>query len=95
LVASATIAAVQEFLIDELPLGVQAVEFARIGRERVVIASLVLLAQRQEKTLVGSCPVEQDVPQAVVLATLAAMNRIVGGLATREPTEYVVRPTSN
>jgi hypothetical protein len=54
-----------------------------------------LVAHREHKSLVGCCTVEQDVPQAVALATLAALNRVVGGLETREPTEYVLRPTSN
>ena len=46
------------------------------------------------KRLVGCCTVEQDAQQAVALATLAALNRVVGGLRTKEPTEYVLRPTS-
>jgi hypothetical protein len=95
LVAQATLAGVQEFLEGEIAFGIQDVEFARMGRRRVALVALALLAHRQEKILVGSCAVEQDVQQAVVLATLAALNRVVGGLPTREPTEYVLRPTSN
>lgn len=94
LVAQATVAAVQEFLEGEVAFGSPEVEFVRIGRRRVAVVALSLLAHRQEKTLVGSCAVEQDVQQAVVLATLAGLNRIVGGLPTRVPTEYVLRPTS-
>lgn len=95
LVAQATLAGVQEFLESEVAFGIQDVEFTRMGRRRVALVALALLAHRQEKILVGSCAVEQDVQQAVVLATLAALNRVVGGLPTREPTEYVLRPTSN
>lgn len=95
LVAQATLAGVQEFLDGEVAFGIQEVEFTRMGRRRVALVALALLAHRQEKFLVGSCTVEQDVQQAVVLATLAALNRVVGGLPTREPTEYVLRPTSN
>jgi hypothetical protein len=94
LVAQATLAGVQEFLEGEVAFGIQEVDFVRIGRRRVALVALALLAHRQEKTLVGSCTVEQDVQQAVVLATLAALNRVVGGLPTREPTEYVLRPTT-
>jgi hypothetical protein len=50
--------------------------------------------ERQEKILVGTCVIEQDLHQAVVFATLAALNRLVGGLRPKEPTEYVLRPTS-
>jgi len=94
LIAQATIAAVQEFLDGEVAFGLPEVEFVRMGRRRMAVVALSLLAHRQEKTLVGSCAVEQDVQQAVALATLAALNRIVGGLPTRVPTEYVLRPTS-
>jgi len=95
LVAQATLAGVQEFLEGEVAFGIQEVEFVTMGRRHVALVALALLAHRQEKILVGSCTVEQDIPQAVVLATLAGLNRVVGGLPTREPTEYVLRPTSN
>jgi hypothetical protein len=94
LVAQATLAAVQEYLDGEMAFSVQDVDFIRLGRRRVALVALSLLAHRQERSLIGSCTVEQDAQQAVVLATLAALNRVVGGLPTREPTEYVLRPTS-
>lgn len=95
LVALATIHAIEEFLEEEWALGVTGVEVVRIGRRDVAVVGLSLLAHRQEKTLAGCCAVEQDVPQAVALATLSALNRVVGGLETREPIEYVLRPASN
>jgi hypothetical protein len=55
---------------------------------------LVLLADRRERLLTGTCPVEGDAPQAVALATLGALNRVIGGLRTKQPVEYVLRPTS-
>jgi hypothetical protein len=94
LIAQATLAAVQEFLEKDIAFNVQAIEFVRMGRRRVALVALSLLAHRQERPLIGSCTVEQDAQQAVVLATLGALNRVVGGLPTREPTEYVLRPTS-
>ncbi len=93
LTAQATVAAIREFLADEVALSVQEVEFLRLGRRRLMVVSVSLLAGRQEKTLVGTCAVEQDVQQAVVLATLAALNRVVAGLRPKEPTEYILRPT--
>lgn len=92
LVAQATATAVQEFLADPVALSVQGVEFLDVGRRKVAVVSLSLLAHRQERALTGSCSVEQDTPQAVVLATLAALNRVVAGLSAKEPTEYVLRP---
>lgn len=93
LVAQATATAVQEFLADPVALSVQGVEFVEVARRRVAVVSLSMLAHRQERALTGSCSIEQDTPQAVVLATLAALNRVVGGLSIKEPTEYVLRPS--
>ncbi|TMQ71570.1 MAG: hypothetical protein E6K80_05270 [Candidatus Eisenbacteria bacterium] len=94
LVAQATLVAVQEFLADELALGLVDVEFLRLGRKRGVVVSLSMLVERQEKLLVGTCVIEQDLHQAVVFATLGALNRLVAGMRPKEPTEYVLRPTS-
>jgi hypothetical protein len=94
LVAQATAAAVQEFLADPVALRVAGVEFCAIGRNRLVVVSMALLANRQEKLLTGSCAIEQDTPQAVVLATLTALNRVVSGLRAKEPIEYVLRPST-
>jgi hypothetical protein len=95
LIAAATLAAVQEFLEDDWALSLQGIESIRLGRREAVVVGLALIGHRVEKSLVGSCTVEQDAQQAVVLATLAALNRVVGGLRTREPVEYVLRPASD
>jgi len=75
-------------------LALEALEFSRIGARDVALVSVQLVARREHKSLVGCCTVEQDTAEAVALATLAAVNRVLGGLPTREPTEYVLRPTS-
>jgi hypothetical protein len=94
LIAMATLAAVQEFLEETWALSLQDIEFVRLGRNEVVLVGLALITHRHEKLLAGCCPVEHDAQQAVVLATLGAVNRVVGGLPTREPTEFVLRPAS-
>jgi hypothetical protein len=94
LVAAATVAALQEFLDADVALGVEDVEVVRMGGHEVVIVGLALLTHRQEKILAGCCTVGRDLPQAVVLATLSALNRVVGGLKTKEPIEYILRPAS-
>ena len=94
LVAQATTLAVQEFLADPVALTVRDVTFVELTGRRVAVVILSLLAHRHEKVLTGSCTVEQDTPQAVVLATLAALNRIVAGMRAKEPTEYVLRAES-
>lgn len=94
LIAAATLGAVQEFLEDGQAFSLQDIDLVRVGRQDVVVVSVSLLAHRSEKILVGCCTVERDAQQAVVLATLSALNRVLGGLRTREPTEYVLRPAS-
>lgn len=91
LVAQATTLAVQEFLSDPIALSVREVSFLETGGHRVVLVVLALLAHRHEKVLTGSCTVERDTTQAVVLATLSALNRLVAGMRVKEPTEYVLR----
>lgn len=94
LVAQATTLAVAEFLADPVALSVRDVTFVDLTGRRVAIVILSLLSHRHEKVLTGSCTVEQDTPQAVVLATLAALNRLVAGMRAKEPTEYVLRAES-
>jgi len=94
LVAQATTLAVQEFLADPVALEVRDVTIVEMTGRRVAVVVLSLHAHRHEKVLTGSCTVELDTPQAVVLGTLAALNRIVAGMRAKEPTEYVLRAES-
>jgi len=93
LLAAATLAAVQEFLDDDLALSLEDVSFRRIGRHRAAIVGVELLAHRESKSLVGACTVGGDAQQAVVLATLSALNRVVGGLRMKGPADLSLRPT--
>ena len=95
LIAQATLAAVQEFLADEVALALDEVRVVRQARQRVVLVSFALVSHREERTLLGSCVVQQDLQRSVVLATLSALNRLVGGLRVKQPTEYVLRPASS
>jgi hypothetical protein len=94
LIVQAVLQGIQDFLEEDIALSLEGVELSRIGAGEVAVVKVQLVAHREHKSLVGCCTVEQDVPQAVALATLAAVNRVLGGLPTREPTEYVLRPTS-
>lgn len=94
LLASATLSALAPFLGTDVTLSAHDVEIVRMGRQDTVVVAVKLLAQRSEKTLVGACTVEQDLTQSVVYATLAAVNRVLGGLRVAEPVEYELRPTS-
>ena len=94
LVAQATTMAVQDFLADPVALQVRDATLVDVSGRRVAVVVLALLAHRHEKVLTGSCTVEHDTPQAFVLATLAALNRLVAGMRAKEPTEYLLRAES-
>lgn len=94
LVAQATLNALQPFLGEKRALAIDDVALFRTARQEVVVVAVKLLEQRQERSLTGSCTVEQDVPQSVVYATLSSLNRILGAIGTQEPTEYELRPAS-
>jgi cell division inhibitor SulA len=83
----ATIAAIQEYLQEGLAVSLDAIEFVRLGRQSVAVVALELLAHREHKTLVGCCSVGKDRQQAIVLATLSALNRVIGGLPARESSD--------
>jgi hypothetical protein len=84
LIVTATLMAVQEYLDDDVAISIEGIESVRLARGEVAVVGLTLLAHREQKSLVGCSTVEQDTQQAVVLATLAALNRVVGGLPARE-----------
>jgi hypothetical protein len=94
LVAQATLSALQEFMPDDTALTLKDADVLDVARREIALVGIDLIAHRERKVLCGCCTVEEDVPQAVVLATLSAVNRVLGGLETKEPTEYVLRPTT-
>lgn len=94
LLAAATAAAVQEYLEEGQALNVEGVEIARIGRREIAVVAMEVLAHRDHKSLIGCCSTERDTQQAIALAALDALNRVIGGLRCKEPTEYVLRPAS-
>jgi hypothetical protein len=87
LVATATITAIQEYLQEGLAVSLDGIDFVRLGRQLVAVVALELLAHREHKGLVGCCTVGKDRQQAVVLATLSALNRVIGGLPARESSD--------
>jgi hypothetical protein len=91
IVAEATIEGVQRFFEDD---SVSSVEQVTVGGRPIVAVSVCHLAERQEKVLVGACPVNGDVPRAAALATLDAVNRFLRRLTLKEPTEYEIGPAS-
>jgi hypothetical protein len=94
LAGEAALDAAAKFLDAQISLVLTDVERIRTGGQEVVLVVMKLYKDRTEKVLTGSAPVDHDLNQAVVYATLQALNRFIGRLRFREPVEYEIRPTS-
>ncbi len=93
IVADATLQAVQQFYENGDLFAVAAVEQVTVGGSPVIVVDVKHLAERQEKTLLGACPVNGgDLPRATALATLDAVNRFLRRLSPKVPEEFVVGP---
>jgi len=93
IVADATLQAVQQFYENGDLFAVAAVEQVTVGGNPVIVVDVRHLAERQEKTLLGACPVNGgDLPRATALATLDAVNRFLRRLSPKVPEELVVGP---
>lgn len=94
IVAEATIEAVQHYFEDGGLFTVTAVEQTTLGGKPIVAVGVAHVNERREQTLIGACPVGGDVPRAVALAALDAVNRFLRRLEPKEPTEYEIGPAS-
>jgi hypothetical protein len=94
IVAEATIEAVQRFFENGGLFTIAAVEQGTVGGKPLVIVCVAHVHERHERVLVGACPTDGDVPRAVALATLDAVNRFLRRLEPKEPTEYEIGPAS-
>ncbi len=94
LIAEATLEAVQRFFEGGGLFSISSIEQTTIGGRSIIVVNVAHLAERHERLLVGACPVNGDVPKAAALATLDAVNRFLGRLSLKEPTEYEIGPAS-
>jgi hypothetical protein len=74
-VASATLRAVEEISGDIARFELDHLEVSQLGSERTVLVALTMLSQRGTERLTGAASVREDVRQAVIRATLDALNR--------------------
>lgn len=83
-VASATLQALAELSDDLDPararLEIEQVEVTPLGAQRTALVAVTLLTDRGSERLTGAAAVREDVRQAVVRATLDAVNRRLGVL---------------
>jgi len=74
-VATATLRAVEELVDGQVRFELDHLEVTPMGSERTVLVSLTLLTGKGTERLTGAAGVREDVRQAVIRATLDALNR--------------------
>jgi hypothetical protein len=74
-VAGATLRAVEELSGDIARFELDHLEISQLGSERTVLVALTMLSSRGTERLTGAATVREDVRQAVIRATLDALNR--------------------
>jgi hypothetical protein len=76
-VAIATIRAVEGLLDDKVRFELEHVEVAPTGRDRTALVAITMLSAAGGEKLTGAAVVREDARQAVIRATLDAVNRRV------------------
>ena len=74
-VAAATLRSVEQLVDGQVRFELDHLEVTAMGSERTVLVSLTLLSARGTERLTGAAGVREDVRQAVIRATLDALNR--------------------
>lgn len=74
-VAGATLRAVEGLSGDVARFELDHLEVSHLGSDRMVIVALTMLSSRGTERLTGAAAVREDVRQAVIRATLDALNR--------------------
>jgi hypothetical protein len=74
-VATATLRAVEQLVDNLVRFELDHLEVTPMGSERTVLVSLTLLTSKGTERLTGAAGVREDVRQAVIRATLDALNR--------------------
>lgn len=74
-VADATLRAVERFVGGRVRFEVEHVELTSAGEDRTALVVVTMLTERGSERLSGASVVREDVRQAVIRATLAAINR--------------------
>lgn len=82
LVAEATLDAVEKWAQGSQSFALEDVAIVQLGRERVAVSCMALVTPFGEQTFVGSALVRQNDKDAIVKATLDAINRRMGLLTT-------------
>lgn len=74
-IAAATIKALQQMIQGDWVFSVEDVEKSNIAKREIMIAAISVINFHQEQLLVGTAIIKSDLKEAVVKATLDAINR--------------------
>jgi hypothetical protein len=91
--AVATLGAVMHHFQDSAAFHLEDIAFTTLGEDEIVIVSVSYRRGREVIPLLGSTYVGTDPQQAVIFATLDAINRFSGRLKERGFVEYEVGPS--
>jgi len=92
--AEATLGAVTHCYQDGSAFVLEEVAITNLGQSEIVLVSVSYQRGREVISLLGSTYVGVDPQQAVIFATLDAINRFTGRLKERRFSEYEVGPTA-
>ena len=79
-VALATLRAIETLIDGKARFELDHLEVTQTGRDRTVVAGVTLVTPSGSERLTGAAVVREDVRQAVIRATLDALNRRLGAL---------------
>lgn len=79
-VALATLRAIESLIDGKARFELDHLEVTQTGRDRTVVAGVTLVTPSGSERLTGAAVVREDVRQAVIRATLDALNRRLGAL---------------
>lgn len=82
LVAQATLNAIEQYTHGSYSFALEDVTIVQLGREKVAVSCMALVTPLGEQTFVGSALVRQNDKDAIVKATLDAINRRMHFLTT-------------
>jgi hypothetical protein len=74
-VAMATLRSIEQLVSTPARFELEHIEITPTGRERTIVVAVTMLGRGGSERLTGAAAVREDVRQAVIRATLAALNR--------------------
>jgi hypothetical protein len=91
LISEATLYAISEYLDDSVRLCLGDVRKVPVGETNVFIVRVDLVSNRETKILAGCSVISGNENQAIVYATLDAVNRVLGKLDFKSSIEYKIK----